>query len=148
MADGENSKGAVIGLVIGTVAAIGGGFGFGAIFLKKPEPGAVTQAAVKEAKAKEREVKLLAPIVTNLGNPPDTFIRLLGAVVLEPETPDSNALVTKVGDDIVTYLRTVSLTEIQGPTGYQFVREDLKKRAIQIGGGKVHDLYITTFVVE
>ena len=40
MAGGENSKGAILGLIIGTVVAIAGGFGFGAVLLKKPEPGA------------------------------------------------------------------------------------------------------------
>ena len=75
-------------------------------------------------------------------------MRLQAALVFEPNTPDSNALTTKVGDDIVTYLRTVSLTEIQGPTGYQYLREDLKKRAIQLGGGKIQDFLITAFVVE
>jgi flagellar FliL protein len=148
MADGGNSKGAVIGLVIGTVAAIGGGLGFGALLLKKPDPGAAVHAPSKEAKPPEREVRPLSPIITNLGNPPETFVRLQAAIVLEPNTPEANVLVTKVSDDIVVFLRTVSLTEIQGPTGFQYLREDLKKRAIQIGGGKIHDFLLTAFVVE
>ncbi len=148
MAGGENSKGAVLGLIAGTVAAIAGGFGFGAVLLKKPEPGAVVSAAATEVKKPEREARPLAPIVTNLGSPPEVFVRLQAAIVLEPNTPDANVLLTKVGDDIVAYLRTVSLAEIQGPTGYQYLREDLKKRAIQLGGGKIHDFLITAFVVE
>lgn len=148
MAGGENSKGAILGLIIGTVVAIAGGFGFGAVLLKKPEPGAAVPAAATEAKKPEREVRTLPPIIANLGNPPEIFVRLQAALVFEPNTPDSNALATKVGDDIVTYLRTVSLTEIQGPTGYQYLREDLKKRAILLGGGKIQDFLITAFVVE
>jgi flagellar FliL protein len=148
MAGGENSKGAILGLIIGTAVAIVGGFGFGAVVLKKPEPGAAAPAAATEAKKPEREVRSLAPIIANLGNPPETFVRLQVAIVLEPNTPDSNVLTTKVADDIVTYLRTVSLAEIQGPTGYQYLREDLKKRAIQLGGGKIQDIFLTTFVVE
>lgn len=148
MAEGENSKGAVIGLVIGTVAAIAGGFGLGTFFLKEPEPGAAVQPEAKEAKMPQREVKALAPVITNLGNPPETFIRLQGAIVLNPDTPDSDELATKVASDVVTYLRTVSLSAIQGPTGFQFMKEDLKRRAILIGKGKIHDFLITSFVVE
>jgi flagellar FliL protein len=151
MAEGGNSKGAMLGLIIGTVVAIGSGFGVGALMLKKPEPGAAATAApaaAKEAKVPESEVRPLASIVTNLGNPPDLFVRLQAAVVLEPNTPESAALITKIGDDVVAYLRTVSIAEIQGPTGFQFLREDLKKRAIQLGGGKVRDFLLTTFVIE
>jgi flagellar protein FliL len=149
MAEDGNSKGAMIGLIIGTLVAVAGGFGVGALMLKKPEPGvAAPPATAKEAKVPESEVRPLASIVTNLGNPPDLFVRLQAAVVLEPNTPESAALITKIGDDVVAYLRTVSIAEIQGPTGFQFLREDLKKRAIQLGGGKVRDFLLTTFVVE
>lgn len=148
MAEGGNSKGATLGLIIGTLVAIGGGFGFGAILLKKPEPEAVAAPSAKEAKLPESEVRPLAPIVANLGNPPDLFVRIQAAVVLEPNTPESNALVAKVGDDVVAYLRTVSIAEIQGPTGFQFLKEDLKRRAVQLGGGRIRDFLLTTFVVE
>jgi flagellar protein FliL len=151
MAEGENSKGGTLGLIIGTVLALGGGFGFGAALLKKPPPEAASQAApkeAKEAKALESEVRPLAPIITNLGSPPDLFIRLQAAVVLAPNTPEANLVVTKVNDDIVAYLRTVSLSELQGPTGFQYLREDLKKRAVQLGGGKVRDFLVTSFVIE
>ncbi len=114
MAEGGNSKGATLGLIIGTLVAIGGGFGFGAILLKKPEPEAVAAPSAKEAKVPESEVRPLAPIVANLGNPPDLFVRLQAAVVLEPNTPESNALITKVGDDVVAYLRTVSISRDPG----------------------------------
>jgi flagellar protein FliL len=151
MADGENSKGGTLGLIIGTVLALGGGFGFGTIALKKPPADPAAQAApkeAKEAKVPESEVRPLSPIITNLGNPADLFIRLQAAVVLAPNTPESNVLITKVNDDIVAYLHTVSLSELQGPTGFQFLREDMKKRAVQLGGGKVRDFLVTSFVVE
>ena len=148
MAFGGYSRGEALGLIVGTLAAIGVGVGFGALLLKKPEPGAAAQATAKEAKQPDSEVRPLAAIVTNLGSPPDTFVRLQAAIVLEPNTPNSDALAAKVGDDIVAYLRTVPITEIQGPTGFQFLREDLKRRAIQLGGGKIRDFLITTFVIE
>jgi flagellar FliL protein len=147
MAFGGYSRGEALGLIIGTLAAIGVGVGFGALLLKKPEPGAAAQATAKDAQPNS-EVRTLAPIVTNLGSPAETFVRLQAAIVLELNTPNSDALAAKVGDEIVAYLRTVPITEIQGPTGFQFLREELKRRAVQFGGGKIRDFLITTFVIE
>jgi flagellar protein FliL len=150
-------KGGTLGLIVGTVLAVGGGFGFGAAVLKKPPPEAAAQAAVKEAKegkegkegkVLENEVRPLSPIITNLGNPSETFVRLQAAVILAPNTQESNALIARVNDDVVAYLRTVSISELQGPTGFQYLREDMKKRAIQLGGGKIKEFLITSFVVE
>ncbi len=150
MAEGGSSRGATLGLIIGTLAAIGGGFAFGALLLKMPEPAAVATAtaAAKKVKQPDKQVIALAPIVTNLGDPSSLFVRVEAAIVLEPDTPESAALTARIGDDIVAYLRTVSITEIQGPTGYQFLKEDLKKRAIQLGGGKIRDFLVTSFVIE
>lgn len=125
MAFGGYSRGEALGLIIGTLAAIGVGVGFGALLLKKPEPGAAAQATAKDAQPNS-EVRPLAAIVTNLGSPADTFVRLQAAIVIELNTPNSDALAAKVGDEIVAYLRTVPITEIQGPTGFQFLREELK----------------------
>jgi flagellar protein FliL len=149
MASNAGSGGAIVGAIIGTLAAIAGGFAFGAVFLKQPAHNA--EAAPSQPKAPEvpdAEVRPLAPIITNLGNPSDQFVRLQAAIVMEPGTKDSAALAARVGDDVVVYLRTVSLSEIQGPTGFQYLREDLKRRAILLGGGKIRDLLLTGFVVE
>ena len=150
MADKGASSGVVLGLIAGTLAAIGGGFAFGAFLLQQPEPRAAPAALppLKLPQTSGSEVKLLAPIVANLGNPADTYVRLEGAILLEPATPDTGVLAAKVSDDLVAYLRTVSITEIQGATGFQYFREDLKQHAIKQGGGKVRDFFILTFAVE
>ena len=66
---------------------------------------------------KASEVKPLATIVTNLREPSTLYVRI-AVVVLEPNTPDSAALAAKIGDDLVSYLRTVSISELEGPTGF------------------------------
>ncbi len=150
MASNNTSSGAIFGAIIGTLAAAGGGFAFGALFIKQLQQ-SPAQTAASPAKAPnlpESEVMPIPPIVTNLGNPSDLFVRLQAAIVLEPGARDTAALAAKVGDDLVVYLRTVSITEIQGATGFQYLREDLKKRAIELGGGKIRDLLLTGFVVE
>ncbi len=143
------SRGGILGTVIGTLAAIAGGFAFGSFGVKSASPAA--EAAAPPAKAplvKPNEVRPLAPIVTNLREPSTLYVRLEAVVVLEPNTPDSAVIAAKIGDDLVSYLRTVSLSELEGPTGFQYLREDLKKRSLQLGAGKVKDLFLQSFVIQ
>jgi flagellar FliL protein len=148
MAEKGSSKSGIIGTVIGTLAAIAGGFAFGSFGIKGG--GTVADAAAPPAKAPTpaAEVRPLAPIITNLREPSTLYVRLEAVVVLEPNTPDSAALAAKIGDDLVSYLRTVSLSELDGPTGFQYVREDLRKRSVQLGGGKVRELLLQSFVIQ
>ncbi len=146
---GSKGSGAIIGVALGTLAAAGGGFAFGSFVIKSPAPvTAQATASAKGAKTPAAEVKSIAPIVTNLRDPPNLYVRLEASVVLEPNTPEAAALTAKIGDDLVTYLRTVSLSEMQGPTGFQYFREDLRRRAIQLGGGKVRELLLQSFIIE
>ncbi len=139
----------MLGTVIGTLAAIAGGFAFGFLGAKGGSPAADTVATPAKAPVvKPSEVKPLATIVTNLREPSTLYVRMEAVVVLEPNTPDSAALAAKIGDDLVSYLRTVSISELEGPTGFQYLREDLKKRSVQLGGGKVKDLYLQSFVIQ
>ncbi len=149
------AKGSVIGIVIGTLAAVGGGFAFGAFALKSlaPQPQQQqNQHAKPEASPKTppkvAEVKTLPTIVVNLRDPANAVVRVDAVVVIEPDTPEAAAIAAKVGDDLVAYVKTVSASELEGPTGFQYFREDLRKRAVQVGGGKVKELYLQSFVVQ
>jgi flagellar protein FliL len=159
------AKTSVIGIVIGTLAAVGGGFAFGAFALKSlaPQPQQHQQQdqhqqrdkhkqAKPEAPAKgppkPAEVKTLPTIVVNLREPANAVVRLDAVVVIEPDTPEAAAIAAKIGDDLVAYVKTVSASELEGPTGFQYFREDLRKRAVQVGGAKVKELYLQSFVVQ
>ena len=49
----------------------------------------------------------------------------------------SNALAAAIAEDIVAYLRTVPLAQLEGPSGFLHLREDLNDRARIRSGGKV-----------
>lgn len=91
----------------------------------------------------------LPPIVTNLGSPQDTWIRLEGSIVFDPRTlPHPEAVAAKIGDDVLAYLRTVSLRQLEGPIGLEDIRQDLNERAATRSGGKVRAFVIRTLVVQ
>jgi flagellar protein FliL len=91
----------------------------------------------------------LPPIVTNLGAPQDTWIRLEGSIVFDPKTlPHPEAVAGQIGDDVLAYLRTVSLRQLEGPIGLENIRQDLNERAAIRSGGKVRAFVIRTLVVQ
>lgn len=91
----------------------------------------------------------LPPIVTNLGAPQDTWVRLEGSIIFDPKTlPHPEAVAGQIGDDALAYLRTVSLRQLEGPIGLQNIRQDLNERATTRSGGKVRAFVIRTLVVQ
>ena len=91
----------------------------------------------------------LPPIVTNLGAPPDTWVRLEGSIIFDPKTlSHPEAMAGQIGDDVLAYLRTVSLHQLEGPIGLENIRQDLNERAATRSGGKVRTLVIKTLVVQ
>ena len=91
----------------------------------------------------------LPPIVTNLGAPQDTWVRLEGSIIFDPKTlPHPEAVAGQIGDDVLAYLRTVALHQLEGPIGLENIRQDLNERAATRSGGKVHGFVIRTLVVQ
>jgi flagellar basal body-associated protein FliL len=91
----------------------------------------------------------LPPIVTNLGAPQDTWVRLEGSIIFDPGTlPHPDAVAGRIGDDILAYLRTVSLRQLEGPIGLENIRQDLNERAAIRSDGKVRAFVIRTLVVQ
>jgi flagellar protein FliL len=91
----------------------------------------------------------LPPIVTNLGAPQDTWVRLEGSIIFDPGTlPHPEAVAGQIGDDILAYLRTVSLRQLEGPIGLENIRHDLGERAAIRSDGKVRTFVIRTLVVQ
>jgi flagellar protein FliL len=91
----------------------------------------------------------LPAIVTNLGTPHDTWIRLEGSIVFDPKAlPHPEVMAGLISDDILAYLRTVSLRQIEGPIGLEDIRQDLNERAATRSGGTVRELVIRTLVVQ
>jgi len=65
----------------------------------------------------------------------------------EPSTGD-DLLAAKIGEDLLAFLRTISPEDIEGPTGFEHLREDLIERARVRSNGRVRDLVIHSFIVE
>jgi flagellar FliL protein len=91
-------------------------------------------------------IVLLEPVITNLAYPSDSLVRLEVALMFKgaPEAP----LAEEVHQDIMAYMRTVSLQQIQGPRGFQYLRDDLQERVDLRSHGRISKILFRTFVIE
>jgi flagellar FliL protein len=91
----------------------------------------------------------LAPIVTNLAEPAETWVRLQAAILLDPtDTRKPELVAAQIAEDFLGYLRTISLSSIGGPSGLRHLREDLDERARIRSDGKVREIVIRALVVQ
>ncbi len=148
---------AVAGL---SLVAAGGGWFLGT--LVGPQKKAAEQTAAmhiehdkrkQEAAAKKEQISteasgvvLLQPLTTNLAYPSDKWIRLEVSLLFR-DKPDV-ATAEAIHQDLMAYLRTLSLQEIEGARGFEHLRDDLQERARLRSKGRVTELMIRTFVIE
>lgn len=91
----------------------------------------------------------LPTIVTNLGAPQDAWIRLEASLLYDPKiAPHPEALGGEIGNDILAFLRTTTLTQLRGAAGLQYLRQELNDRVATRSGGAVKELVIRTLVVQ
>jgi flagellar protein FliL len=118
-----------------------------------PEGSAKSPAAAEPAPIVEVQVPMvilpLPPILTNLAEPKETWIRFEGSLLINKDTQDPTPiLVEHAGEQILTFLRTVKLNQIAGPGGFLNLREDLNDTVAAASNGQVKEVLIHTMVME
>ena len=94
-------------------------------------------------------MKELAPIVTNLAAPEGAVVRLQTAIVYDKsDAQQIDIVAAKIGDDILAFVKTLTVAQLQGASGLQHLREDLNERAAVRSDGRVHELMIEMLVVQ
>ena len=88
----------------------------------------------------------LEPITTNLAYPSENWIRL--EVALMFNGPTDVKIAEDIHQDILAYLRTVSLQQIEGPRGFQYLKDDIQERVDLRSEGRVSKVMFRTFVIE
>ena len=154
----------VIPLVVLTAVGGGGGWVIGNMLapqVKQAEDAAKAAeaaAAGGEGEAKKEEeglppisteangVVALEPITTNLAYPSENWIRL--EVALMFNGPPDVKIAEDVHQDIMAYLRTVSLQQVEGPRGFQYLKDDLQERVDLRSEGRVSKVMFRTLVIE
>lgn len=139
-----------------TVVALGIGWGSGA-YLGNQQTPHVPAADDAAAPAKAVETNLvdshqalgivyLEPITTNLAGPTGTWVRLELALIFDGEADP--AMAQTIQQDMLGYMRTVKIHQIEGASGFQHLKSDLEERASIRSDGKVKGILIRTLLFE
>ncbi|MEQ1944675.1 flagellar basal body-associated FliL family protein [Mesorhizobium sp. VNQ89] len=146
-------------LVVLTAAAAGMGWFSGGLLTsgKSGEEAHAPAAGGHGTEAKEggheaagpasETVIALPAITTNIASPPDVWVRMEVSLVLDapPETAD---LAGAVSQDLIAYIRTIKMHEIEGASGFRHLRENLDERASIRSDGHVKQVLIRTLLFE
>ncbi len=119
----------------------------------RPHTAPATATGVETGKplpyAGDIEVMELPAIVTNLAQPEEARVRMQVAMVYPKRGVENvTLLAARINDDIVTFLKTLTVAGLQGPSGLQALREDLNERAAVRSDGKVREIIIEALVVQ
>lgn len=87
-------------------------------------------------------------IIADLSGEPKSRVRLDSSIVAVHGTPETTLLKNEVREDIITYLKGLSVADIQGVRGFQNLREQLEDRARVRGRGAILGLLVGGFVIE
>lgn len=108
---------------------------------KKGEDGELPRLATEA-----NGIVTLEAFTSNLAYPADNLVRMEVALAFK-DAPDPT-LAEAIHQDIMAYMRTVSLQQIQGPRGFQYLRDDLMERVDLRSEGRVTNIMFRTFVIE
>ena len=152
MRNGVRAMQFLVVLIVATVVSGAAGTMFA---LKLVPANAVTQVQQLSADDKDKKngsilaVYDLPAVVTNIGSPSDVWVRLEGSMIFDPrEMQSPEAIGAVVADDLLAYLRTVSLQQIQGPVGLQALRQELNDRVAVRTARQVKEFVLRTLVVQ
>lgn len=135
---------------------VGGAFGYFAIPVgtapapvEDAKPVSVSPQAPLSGRFPSDALEIAIPsIIVDLSGEPKARVRLDVSIVAVHGTSESSLLKNEVREDIIAYLKGLTVADIQGVRGLQNLREQLEDRAEIRGRGAILGLLIGGFVIE
>jgi len=102
------------------------------------------------AYAANMRLKDLKPIVTNLSAPADAWVRVQASIILNDdiELEQLEVLSSRIEEDMIAFLRTLTITHLEGSVALQHLREDLNERAKTRSEGLVKEVILESLVIQ
>ncbi len=153
---GGGIGGFMISAIVAAVLGIGGGGAFG-YFMLPDGSSAVTSASKESAAAPaptagrfpNDAIELAIPsVITELDSDQKMRARLDVSIIVAHGTAETTTLLGEVREDVIVYMKGLTLADIQGVRGFQNLREQLDDRARVRGRGAILGLLIGGLVFE
>lgn len=91
----------------------------------------------------------IPPVVTTLAAPEGKWIRFEGSILVNPTGEQSPELLAeRSGEQVLAFLRTLKLEQLQGPSGFLALKDDLNDTVSALSNGQVRGLLIHGVLVE
>ncbi len=91
----------------------------------------------------------IPPVITNLSDPKTVWLRLEGGITyLKSGEKKPDILAGEAAQQIVQYIRTIKLSDVEGQDGMQFLQDDLNDITRSLSNGQVQAVLITGLIVE
>ncbi|MFC6790911.1 flagellar basal body-associated FliL family protein [Methylobacterium komagatae] len=158
MADAKTKKGGkgwIGGLLLSTLVAVGTGGMLGVYLLSTVEKAVDRKVRDEQSKvvpvmnyAGDLSLRSVGSVVTNLAEPAESWVRIESSVVLKGVVPNADVTLAEIRADLLAYLRTVSMAQVEGASGLQHLREDLNERAVLRSKGAIRELIVESLVVQ
>lgn len=161
---GGAEQGSGPGLVVAVLICIGiggisgAGFGYFASLPAAPQPAAVeAEAAAKPSIPPEEIVGrfphdaielAVEPVIATIGPDFKTNVRLEFSIIVASGTPDEGPLKSEIREDVIAYLKGLTLSDLEGGRSFQLLRDELDDRARNRGRGVVLGMLISGLVVQ
>lgn len=88
----------------------------------------------------------LDPILTNLSDPSDVWVRAEFSVLFNGQ-PTSD-VTAEIESNFLRYMKTVKLRNLEGAIGFEHMLADLNERAHLISGGEAGRVLVKAFIVQ
>jgi flagellar FliL protein len=89
------------------------------------------------------------PVLTTLAEPKGKWIRLEGSILVQGHTEKTpEVLAEESGEQILSFLRSVKLAQLESASGVQGLRDDLNETVRSLSGGEVRSVLIHGLVIE
>ena len=144
-------------LVVMTLAAAGMGWVSGG-FMSGGKPGSEADQAATglhgaksggshgDGPATSDTVIPLGAITTSIASPSDVWVRMEVSIVLDE--PQGEELPDIIQQDLLAYIRTIKMHEIEGASGFRHLKQSLEERAAIRSDGHVKQVLIRTLLFE
>lgn len=156
-ATGLSSADFIKSLAVALLLGVGGGGAFG-YFVIPSAPASQTKDAPAPAiksnvpqmgRFPSDALEIGVPsIIVDLKGEPKSRVRLDLSIVAVHGTSATGTLKDEVREDVIAYLKGLTVADIQGVRGFQNLREQLDDRAKIRGRGAILGLLIGGFVIE
>jgi flagellar protein FliL len=116
-----------------------------------PETGEKSGAAdkVEGTSPENYDVVRIEPIITNLSDSTEVWVRLEGSMLFGKEKVEKrDLLAAKISQHVLAYLKTLKLSDLQGNGAVNAISQDLNEIATTVSEGQSQGLLISGLVFE